>query len=208
MTIDGAHDVFRRGSARDVVEAEQLALRLERQRLQQLNLLEDAAVVVGAQVRGVEFLVANDRVEGRGVLGSQRGDLLRRRAIQRHATHRRTAEEGCSNRVDQPVLQIGRRERLRAPTVLDRAARGQGQQDKRNDQTAHIIKTSPIRKGSGCPDEPAVSRQAFRSQFEPVQIQVCGSEVALTMSKRISCAVASSHAIWYWTLVSGTLEGY
>src|SRR5205814_10388847 len=77
VSVDGADDVFRRRSARDVVESEQLAVGRQWQRLEDLDLLYDPPVVVGGKVRRVEFLVVDDCVEAGGVLRSQRGDPLR-----------------------------------------------------------------------------------------------------------------------------------
>src|SRR5437773_6063800 len=117
VIVDGTDDMLRRRPAGDVVESEQLAVGLQWQCLEHLDLLDDPAVVGGGQVRAVELLVVNNRVEAGGVLRSQGRDLLRRLVVGRHAHHRRSAEQRRSNRVDQPVLQVGRRERLAQPAV-------------------------------------------------------------------------------------------
>src|SRR6266852_7985874 len=99
-------------------------------------------------MRGVQLLVTNDRIKGGGVLRPQCRNLLRRLRVVRDADHRRSAKPRWSNRIDQAVFQLWRRERLCAPAVLDRPARGQGEQDKGDDQPAHTNKTSSVPKGS------------------------------------------------------------
>src|ERR1700674_1088553 len=161
MRIDGSHDVFRRRPGGDVVESERLSLRLQQQRSEQLGLLQDPAVVSGGEMRSIKLLVTDDGVKVRGVLRPQSRNLLRRLRLVRHADHRRSAKPGWSNRVDQAVFQLGRRERLRAPAVLYRPARGQGQQDEGDDQTAHGFRRRRIQKG------PVASEHKFRISWAP-----------------------------------------